>query len=62
MSLATLSPSSYVFLGLFVAVYIFIIVDRICKCFEHFSMNKSCTAMCYLISVRTECVGSTLAV
>ena len=27
-----------------------------------FSMNKSCTAMCYLISVRTECVGSTLAV
>lgn len=41
MSLATLSPSSYVFLGLVVAVYIFIIVDRICKCFEHCSMNKS---------------------
>ena len=27
-----------------------------------FSVNKSCVAMCSLISVRTECVGSTLAV
>ena len=32
---------SEVFLGLAVALYIFVLIDRICKCFENCSQQKA---------------------
>lgn len=34
---------SMIFFGLIVGLYVFVVIDRICKCFENCAMSKATT-------------------